>query len=247
MVKKKNAEALFEIISKTREKRSEAGLGVPAWMGRGGDKSEQPHPDEAAVAPEVSTPREISEFAPPRPVLSTTEGRLRISLSYVQCMLVFLAFVLLLGVGFALGRYGGAERGEVGTVASFDSPAPETDMEGADTTPPVAEDPWVVGKFYPVIQNLRGKTPELKGQAYKIRDFCAANGYPSVVRELRGSYVVVGLRGFDSIDDPAVEGYAMRIEALGKEYLTQGGRYNFMQRRTPGAKLDPMLVKAVEE
>ena len=96
MGKKKDSVALFEVISKSRERKHQAGLDVPQWMeGQAGTgdapaKADPPAAPRAPEAPPVepSSRREL--------VSSFLDKRVSLSLNYVSCGVVLLSFVLLL-------------------------------------------------------------------------------------------------------------------------------------------------------
>jgi hypothetical protein len=102
----------------------------------------------------------------------------------------------------------------------------------------------VKGKHYIVIQDMMGKTEALKDEALKIAAFCTQNGKPaSVILYLDKTYIVWSLTPFESDKDPAAKTYAADIETLGKQYQKQGGRYDFMQRKTRNAPVEPMFIR----
>ena len=90
----------------------------------------------------------------------------------------------------------------------------------------------VKGKYYLVVQGMRGMTDELRGEADAIAAFLNARGEPVKVMTFRGppaQYIVVSLRGFDLPDSPEAKRYLRAIEEQGKLYRGQGGRYDFKQ------------------
>lgn len=59
MAKKKNSMALFEVISKTRDKNPDAEVLVPGWAKQGQEEPQPPAPAEVPPAPPVEPPAEI--------------------------------------------------------------------------------------------------------------------------------------------------------------------------------------------
>ena len=280
MTKKKDSVALFEVITKDREKYPKGGVAVPGWMG-GAPHKPGVHPEQGApqgpsvpqdqLAPEVPAALASEPAAPPsrpetgEPMLSISGGRIRLSLNYTVSLVAAFALVVVLFGAVALGRLtagAGRPAGESGgnlpgildagkgEGEQRKAPAPKAPQAGQKTVPAKAQTPAapatrIVGKYYLVIQTLRGGlTTELEKEAFKIRDFCVANGKPADVQEQNGNYIVWSLTPLDSpsAKDPKVQQYAQEIEELGRKYASQGGRYNLMQRRSAGGPLDPFVM-----
>lgn len=233
MAKKKDSTALFEVIQKTREKRSAAGLAIPAWMSTRREGEEQQDPAQVVESEGVLEPEELEPFAVP-------EGRLQLSLSYVSCMVIFLALVLLLAGVFALGRYsvsGKAPASVAGMGEGVSAP-------GENVSDATAAQQRVGGLYYLILQRLVGATATDRADAENIVAFCKAMNVNATVQEFTtggaGNFLAAwSLRGFE---DPAGEdavAYALEIEKLGKEYFRTHGKYRFQQRLSPSSPLRP--------
>jgi hypothetical protein len=100
MGKKKDATALFEVVSRSRDGGGGEDPRVPQWVSRhmqaaegrppGGDAPPQPIAPQPAPQPEA--------------VVATGEGRLRLSLNYASCVTAVVGLVLVVGAAFWLGR-----------------------------------------------------------------------------------------------------------------------------------------------
>ena len=223
MGKKKDSVALFEVISKSRQKRSEAGLSVPQWMGRGVPVGEPPEPTDGPRKVELSSPR-------PAPMVSTEGGRLRLSLNYVSALVGIVAVALLMVLAFWIGRW------------SVHAPAGGATDTGADTaniagqlqkqfTP--ATPSRVPGKYYLVIQGLQGMTQQKLQDAEDIVRWLKGYETAAEIRELAKykQYIVWSLQGFESSDSAEAMGFVETIELLGRRYKAdKGGKYDFKHR-----------------
>ena len=255
MAKKKDAAALFEVISKSRDRCAKDGLNVPPWMRTHGESVELPAVEQgpaveqqpvAELQPEtpmVPAPHATFEAGPAEsePMVSTIGGRLRLSLNYVSCTVIFVALLVLLIGSFVLGRLSVGGSGAAHTAEIGKLPQQNTGKQ-APPEPP-AKDARIPGKYYLVIQNMQGLNDELKAEAYKIRDFCKAQDRPATINEWRGSYIVWSMAPFETSGGLDARQFALEMERLGRQYLAQGGKYNFMQRRSPGGLLEPMFIR----
>lgn len=252
MAKRKDSVALYEVIGKSRQARAEAGLTIPAWMGR--HRSDAlPVPAVPAVSDEdrlpVTLPPPVAKTAAAtltEPPVSISQGRLRLSLTYVICVAAGAALVLLLVAMFLLGRASApsprAEKAEAGAAAEASAGA----IPGGTKAPPPARSGIVreKGKYYLVVQGMGGKSSELLTDARAIERFCRSKGEPVDVNEYTGSprqYMVLSGQGFESSDSQEAANYVAAIEALGKNYKAQGGKYEFKQRDV-GGRLKPWFV-----
>jgi len=164
LAKKKDAVALFEVISKTRQKRSEAGLGVPVWMsGEPADSAQPPSAPSATSAAPARRPERSRPALPAAPMIASDGKRLTFSLNYYVCVGVLAGAVLLLTLVFYLGYLAGAGGG--GSVAS--APAGR-----------------IAGKYYLIIERLRGATEADRAEADRIVSFCAEHGEPAIGGEM---------------------------------------------------------------
>ena len=228
MSKKKDSVALFEVISKSRQRRSEAGLNIPGWMGpgQGSEGAESPPPSETPAAPTRSPT--IGPPATREAMVSTAGGELRLALNYFSCIVAAFALVLLLAGAFWLGRVTagapvakdpGEQGGEKASVKGLAEPA---------SAPP--REP---GKYYLVVQGLQGTTQQHYSAAQEIVAYLKKNYIPADVNLYPGSpkqYIVWSLDGFDKLDSDAAKGFVRKIESLGQRYRAQGGRYDFRPR-----------------
>ena len=219
--KKKNAASLFEVISRSRQTRSEAGLSVPAWMGQPSEPDEAPHAQPVEGAPSV-----------PDPTISTVEGRVKLSLNYVSLLVAGLAVLLGLLLAFCLGRWSASP----GTVEA--TPAPALPSQRTERVP---------GKYYLIIQGLQGMTDNHRSDAEDIQRFLEQEGVECDVAIWPGDpkqYVVWSCRGLDSEIDEKAFAYVKKIEALGRKYKSQGGRYDFKQARDRNGQITPWFGQA---
>lgn len=225
MTKKRDSVSLFEVISKNRQAQRELGLSVPAWMGK---ETEQPSPgQEAAVSAAPKAPSK-----PIEPIVSTATGRLTLSLNYVSCMVVALAMVLLLALAFGLGRW--SARSAAQDVAGTEQGSQQQAAKANNPASPVERQvlPREAGKYYLVIQGVRGTTPEHKADADMIVQWLTKQTVKAETRELGGrsrQYIVLSFDGFDSADSDKAKGFVKTIEELGRRYRRDGGKYAFKQ------------------
>lgn len=264
MGKKKDSMALFEVISKSRQRRTAADLNVPRWMagGEGAQDADeaQAEPKTPGAAPTVGrsepAPRERPSGVETRYASVTAEpGRLHLSVTYVTAGFVAAALVILLLGAFWLGRATGGSDGAAvqagtgapplrpeaaeGVAGSTNAPRPSAaGAPAAGTEAPAAQ--RTPGKFYLVIQNLLGSGPEQERAAFEIQDFCRAHGEPATVNLYKGKVIVWSLTPFDSPNSTAALAYGRKIEKLGQQYQQQGGRYDFRQRRD--GQFDPLFL-----
>ncbi|MHC4294337.1 MAG: hypothetical protein ACYSTL_01995 [Planctomycetota bacterium] len=220
MAKKKNSAAFYEVLSKSRERRSEAGLSVPRWMGHSVE------PSEPVSAKPVDSAAPVSEQ-----IVSTSTGRLEFSLNYVSCLVAALALLLLLILAFWAGRWSTTTALIPSTKVTKSATPP------SPPSPPRQSGVRVPGKYYLIIQGLQGMTDEHKAAAEKIRQFLQREGVEcdvAVWPHAPKQYVVWSRRGFDSETSDEAMAYVRQIEGLGKKYFTQGGNYDFRQRDRDG-------------
>ncbi len=250
MGKKKDAAALFEVITRNKERRTSTGLGVPGWMGKTDrDKQQQqqsPPVGEDEAPPSVPTRTQMPAASRlSAPAVSTEGGRLRLSLDYISCTAIAVGFIVLLVVAFWIGRTtapeGPAE--QAGMKAPYNPGVAVSGKEKKTTkTPPGAE--RIKGKYYLVIQGMMGDNDELEKEAHKIVKYCRRNGEPaSVVRYTdprtgKKQLLVWSKTPFDSPNSTTAQQHAKTIEEMGKRY---DGDYDFRQRRN--GEFDPWFIK----
>jgi len=251
--KRKNATALFEVIAKSKQKPADIAMRVP-------DKS--PRPEEgAAPAPERTEPPAAPPAAPrpepsrprpaptPRPavalesVLSTTGGRLRLSLNYVSASVAGAAVVLLLVLAFTVGRSAREQGPQQQEQAGLPSPgaAQPHDKAASQIVAPPAKPARVEGKYYLVIESLQGNADRHKTEAFRIADFCTQMGEPADVQLWRSQYIVWSLTPFNSPSDSAAMKHADTVEKLGDNYFRKYRTYKFKQRDSSG-QLRPLFL-----
>lgn len=264
MAKRKDSIALYEVIGKSREARAQAGLNIPAWMGRHRSMPLATVVTPAAAEAPVAAERRASAAVDQRdtmtlqpspvvvttpiggePVVSISGGCLRLSLNYITCVAVGVAMVLLLAGAFLLGR---AMSPLPGTASQADENQaqgqPAGEPSGAKSTA-AAEPPRQAGKYYLVIQGMSGMTEDLLAEARNIEKFCKAKGEQVSVNRYMGNprqYIVLSATGFDAPDSPDVAKYVDVIETLGKAYQNQGGRYDF-KLRGAGGRAKPWFIQ----
>ncbi|MGA2266077.1 MAG: hypothetical protein ABSH10_06560 [Phycisphaerae bacterium] len=128
------------------------------------------------------------------------------------------------------------ERHESPLLPKTAEPAKETKEApaAAKAAPPAADGAAELkkGKYYLVVQGLRGMDSSHRADADAIAAFLNANGEPVTVMTYKGTpqqYIVLSKRGFDSPDSPEAKKYLRAIEEQGKLYKNQGGKYDFNQ------------------
>jgi len=265
VAKRKNSVALFEVISKGKEKYGEARLGVPGWAGKqepapaaaglaaaaAGPTPAAPGPTPAAAEPARLGPatalrRGLFGSKAPGEVVFAREGpRLRVSLSYVACTVVVVGLMAAMCGAFLLGRVSvGPQPGKPTVEGGMRVPfRPEVATTRGIEKPAAKEGARQPGKYYLVIQGLGGTTEAEKTEGTRIMQFCQQNGEPATVATLprttraKEQYIVWSLTGFDSSSSDAARKYALHIEELGKKYFEKYQTYRFQQHNRD--KFDP--------
>ena len=247
MAKKKDSMALFEVISKSRDKRSRGEMGVPDWMG-----------DSVPGAPqqaEASTTPTATHEAARKPAIVKTGGQLQVTLNYISCLAVVLGLVLLLAGAFWLGRSTASQGGEAAQAGMKASYRPGLIGQSSSKTgakqPEMKLPPRQVGKYYLVIESTGGAQDWHLGKAREMQRFCYfEGGEPSEVRKYpatqntKEQYVVWSLTPFDSPRSREATQHAEMIERLGARYFGKHGDFKFQQRKNKDAPLDPWYLKA---
>ena len=156
--------------------------------------------------------------------------------------------MLLLCGAFWLGRrtapVGPAHAAGVGDLTGREGAVRDKELAGTTQPKPPERMP---GKYYLVIQQLRGKSAQDLKDARGIARWCKDKGVAAEVWQTPRYYYVWAYRPLDSYQDTLKAGaiqYAKDIEKLGREYSkhaakTRGElkRYDFRQRK--GGKLEP--------
>jgi len=234
--KKRKSPALFELISKSRDKQVGLSTRVPDWMTH--REPVEPTPPAPPTAPAAQRPQP----ARPAPSWKTATEATTTTLGYGTVLAGVVVMVLLLGGAFWLGRAtagGGGEPALAGTdlseQPSVGQEAAEPAKSGSPARPSAPK--RIRGKHYLIIQGLRGLGPEELAEARAIEAFCNEMGEPVTVGKYPGpnpQYVVWSLKGFDSTDSEEAIAFARTIEKLGKIYLSKHGKYDFRQRDSEG-------------
>lgn len=226
VAKKKDSVALFEVISKSKQKCRESGMAVPSWMGPADAESDADRSQfETPPVQRVPTPA----HAPTEPMLSTDGGRLKMSLNYVSCIVICCGIVLLLVLAFWLGRTTASLSAVGDSAKTLPKQTAKADISERPSTPAQREP----GKYYLVIQGLQGLTQEHLSAAWDIQRYLKSNGIVANVMTYSGKpkqYIVWSMDGFDSATSQNANGFVKTIEELGRRYKAQGGKYDFRQR-----------------
>ena len=233
MAKKKNSIALFEAISKSKEKT--AGVSVPGWLG----KDSPPQDPGQPPAENPPTLSGAAQYGGPKVVLSA--GGLALILALIVAVAVA-AYVI--GRSTAPGRTG---QNAAPGFARAGGNVPDGLAPTEDVNLPVREP----GKWYLVIQRFAGMTDENWKEAKDIAEWLVKQkGEKCEAKKIRIKndlfLAVWSLKAFDSYPNPEAQKYAEHIESLGKEFKTteiykkSTGKYTFSQHRQ--GKLDPYYV-----
>ena len=242
MGKRKNSIALYEVISKTKKLGSEPKLTVPSWAGHDATGAVGPAEDQAHEASPAGAPAEAAPTpsifdapAPREPALVREGDRMRLTLSYLNWILLGLGLVVLLAVAFLVGRSSVSAPGNLAALPGAPAPIPQGTSArgpGAGTgqgQPPAAvPSRRIAGKYYLVIQGgLKNKE-----EGDRIAQFCYENGEPSTVSRYSQSnqYFVLSMAPQDSPDSESAVRHAQKIEDLGKKYFQKHKTYDFRQR-----------------
>lgn len=242
MAKRKDSEALFEIIAKTRNSQDSSAIAVPEWMSKkpaeqrepegGPEPREEPKaaqaPPQAPLKGGRAAPR---RFQMPSSLLAIRDWRVTVSLNFVSCAVLGLALLTLLLSMLVIGwKWGAASAPSPREAAPYRPDVlGKKDLSRTTTKPPAPK--RVDGKYYMLIQATDGITPDHLAEAQRIAAFCNEANLPAdigVIRELK-QYIVWSLTGFDSADSQEAKEYAERIKALGQNYKAKYGTYEFRQ------------------
>lgn len=250
MTRKKDSVALFEVMSK----KSEAGRFKPETdRARAGEQAERPSASGDSSSPGgVRAPAE-TQPQPKAPTARVDGNRLRISLSYAGCIAASLAFLVLLGGAFMLGRQtapgepdgqGPTDPGGKQFTSSFDAPY-KPEVTNGKVPPPDQTHQREKRKYYLVIQGMQGLGDQYVAKAQAILDYLKTINEPATLGEYQGNpkqVIVWSLRGFDRTDSPEALKFVAAIEKAGKDYSDLGGRYDFRQRDRAG-RLRPWFIR----
>jgi hypothetical protein len=264
MTKRKDAVALFDLISKGKNKVEgrTPGLNVPGWFrktsapaeGEPGQQEGETQDDASApdAAPDAAFPPALPQAAPTafgaieptEPMVAFTDGRVRISVNLVTCAVAVMGLVFALGMMFYLGRITGRTPAAGSGEVAGGSAAPRSGAGEANMAEVLAK--WTKGKYYLIIDRMGGMTEKDKEDALAIAEYCRKNGHPCEAVILNGPKpvcAVQSLEPFESSTGPKNLEFARAIEDLGKRYQPSPGRtkYMFSQKR-PDGKLAPSFL-----
>jgi len=175
-----------------------------------------------------------------------------LSLNYGSCVVVAVGLVLLLAGAFALGRRTrprGVTDGPA-DVAGTDAGATPAGLVGADAVAPAARPQRVSGKYYLIIQNLRGGGEAERKEGERIVAFCAERGEQATVewfknpRTGKAFLAVWSLTPFQSASGKENTAHAEWIETIGRKYFEKHRTHSFQQRLSKDGPLQPTYVKA---
>lgn len=225
MAKRKDSTALFEAISKSKEKHSKEGFVVPSWMRNRAQQSSTAAPERSPSPAQVSLQASSGE---PRANWKQLASQHRLGLLAAAAVVVILAV-------FLAGRTSRDQANDAQPLPDMTA----NNVPGAPETPSKR----IPGKYYLVIQVV----PESKASdAAKIADWLTkVKGEPAEVRTMpyKGQTlsVVWSLRGLDNKEQ--VDDYARKIETMGKEYVKIG---NYVLTQRNKGKLNPLYEKEPE-
>lgn len=240
MARKKDSTALFESISRSRDKKVQTGMETPGWMGQ---------------------PTQKSDGGAPPAIPAATGGQARVTISGNVLLLIVVGVLAVGAAAYYVGRNLNkpADNGAASVRNGAGGP-------GAAVNGP-ARTPAPTNKWHLVIQrmnaaNARRPIADQQTDAKLIVAWLTRNGVPCTVsgsysRDGRLTSVCVrSLRSFDYIDKskspaaskdltPEALDFAKEIEELGRKFLKGDSieyrkckeKYNFSQHN--GNKLDP--------
>jgi len=232
VAKKKNSIALFEAISKSKEK---TGVITPGWLTKGPQSQEPGQPP--------------AENPPPLPGAASYGGP-KMVLSGTGLMLILAVVVLIAVAAFFVGRTTAPAKVAQNNAAGLHRAAanvPDVPPPSDGTELPAR----VNGKQYLVIQRFAGMTAENWKDAKDIAEWLVTQKQElceaKVIQLKNDKFLAVwSLKAFDTYLSPEAQKYGEHIEALGKEFKTtdvfrkSAGKYTFSQHRQ--GKLDPYYV-----
>ena len=256
--------ALFEVISKHRDKNPDAEVTVPAWVKPNGQPDQQDQQaqgpgvveaaggEPASPEPETQTPaprgRATASESPSRPALPTTstwEPRPSADTPKMSDLPIWSTdggrLTLSLNYVSCLVVSTGVLLLIITAFFLGRVTAPETVEPPGGATAAVKRE---VGKYYMVIQTLTGNSREARAEAEQIVKFLAENKEPAQVMLLRDNLIVWSLTPFDSPKEEEVIGHALFVQnELGAKYARKyGSKYKFLQPQKNG-KLAPIMYQ----
>jgi len=245
VAKRKDSIALFEVI---KNRRDDANLNVPKWMGDQDPASQQESPEPPQPQPGAA-PKSWSRIVP------GSSGQLLFRLNYTHCILAAVGLVVVLvaavWIAYAVGT--GSQTTVPATPGPMAGKVPVGQhvlggSSGQPGAPVVSTSGRVQGKYYLVVQALVGVDQKDLAEAGRIATWCKENGENVTVAKYthpnsrKQRYIVWSLRPFDSSSGNKTNAFARKMEALGKKYFKKYRTYDFRQQMASG-KFDPWYEK----
>lgn len=244
MAKRKLNAALFEVIAREGHKGIEtpswakgetpAGPSVPAGEPpRQSVKLKQPPGFAAADATQPSvSPAPVGST---EPVMTWSEGRLKLSLGYVSTVVASVGLLVLLALAFAIGR--STAPGEAGSGRAMDFGAAQAPRTGSFDVNAVmnaaARRLEAGGEFLVVQKNIAGEADALAIVEYLWR--AGYTPYYEAQTDRPGRFVVADTKDLAGLSRQEKQRYAEVIETLGaRQDWALRDRYGFRQ----GEQLD---------
>lgn len=180
--------------------------------------------------------------------------RLRI----VPAMLLLGCVGVLLVAAFVIGRVtappaavpSGGEASDGNALAGTGTPPPPLNLSPAHKPdPPVAttsgqRDP---GRYYLIIESLKGKSQDDFREAERILDFCRSRDIPADMVLMGDRLAIWSLLGFRSDTSPEALRHARQVEDIGKEYFKEHRTYKFLQRKSENGPFNPYFYSGRSE
>jgi hypothetical protein len=240
VAKKKNSLALFEAISRSREKQPKEGMGVPNWMGAQAPQSGQGPTATGETGPQPGGTVHSASMS--SGLTASSPGPIAISLSRPAAAVIVAMFAVAVALAFLAGRMTARP-----AATNAGSPTVIENAGGPERGSLVDQLPArVPGKHYLVIQAMKGDSQQDHDDALKIATWLTKEkNEPAEVCQFSGgskAYFVWSFKPFDSDKGPQAEAYAKKIEELGQQYKKLYGQYWFGQHNK--GKLDPWYVKS---
>jgi hypothetical protein len=231
VAKNKNSLALFEAIakSKEREKPSSEGMAVPRWMGA---QPQGGHPSQDEPAKGASP-----DYAPASGHVGAEAQRVTISVTRAGAAAALAAVVVVVALAFVAGRMTAKPAAQAAASVAPPIPAPEENSAGTGNNGSLVDKlpERVAGKYYLVIQKMKGDSQQDREDALKIATWLTKEkDEPAEVCQNSGRtkfFFVWSFKAMDSDKGQQADAYAKKIEELGQEYKRQFGRYWFGQPR----------------
>jgi len=218
-------------------------------------------PESSALPVVIRTPAAVkspaSSAAMPRSAVSappTTRSQPRLAWPKPRLAAVALAMVLLIGaVWYLAARSGQAPQGQDNATGPVQAGLGTQVGQHEELPPPPSE--FLPGKYYLVVEDTAGDTPQHEQAAVHMANWLTDKGVPAVAsRNPRlKRWVVIAYQRFDEVPySEPVKGktvynkeatdFAKKIEGLGKDYFRQYRTYQFKQTNRNG-EFTPSYVR----